>query len=185
VILWSRDITLFGPEESPQGVTFEVGSESESVSPRTERRAIQQGVTPVRAQFVRRFKPELHDRTLFKPREILERKMDYNQLKIQVLALFKGAEELASEDVRKALLESSKIELSDKAVKMALMRYTRQGLLSRSKKEGTYHYSLTEKGSSRRDWLAKTMLSSADAGAHRSGSTGHRPQRGRSFRAQL
>jgi predicted transcriptional regulator len=110
--------------------------------------------------------------------------MDYNQLKIRVLRIFKGPEELGSEDVRKALLQISEIELSDKAVKMALMRYTRQGLLTRSKKEGTYHYSLTEKGSSRRDWLSKITLPSADAGEHRSGSTGHQLQRGHSSRAQ-
>jgi predicted transcriptional regulator len=109
--------------------------------------------------------------------------MDYNQLKIRVLNLFKGPEELASEDVRKALVQNSEIELSDKAVKMALMRYTRQGLLSRTKKEGAYHYSLTEKGSSRRDWLSKTRLPSEAVEAHRSGSTGHRRQRGHSFRA--
>jgi DNA-binding transcriptional regulator PaaX len=81
--------------------------------------------------------------------------LDYNQLKIRVLALFKGSEELASDDIRTLLLES-KIELTDKAVKMALMRYTRQGILARSKKAGLFHYRLTEKGLARRNWLTKT-----------------------------
>jgi DNA-binding transcriptional regulator PaaX len=81
--------------------------------------------------------------------------LDYNQLKIRVLALFKGSEELVSDDIR-TLLRESKIELSDKAVKMALMRYTRQGILARNKKAGLFRYRLTEKGSARRDWLAKT-----------------------------
>lgn len=81
--------------------------------------------------------------------------MDYNQLKIRVLHLFKGPEELASEKIRALLLES-KIELSDKAMKMALMRYTRQGLLARDKKAGHYQYRLTQKGVARRDWLSKT-----------------------------
>ncbi len=81
--------------------------------------------------------------------------MDFNRLKIRVLALFGGSEELASEEIR-ALLRKSKIELSDKAMKMALMRYTRQGILSRSKKMGLYHYRLTEKGLARRKWLTKT-----------------------------
>jgi predicted transcriptional regulator len=81
--------------------------------------------------------------------------LDYNQLKIRVLALFKGSEELASDEIR-SLLGKSKIELSDKAVKMALMRYTRQGILARSKKAGLFRYRLTDKGLARRDWFAKT-----------------------------
>jgi predicted transcriptional regulator len=81
--------------------------------------------------------------------------LNYNQLKIRVLALFNGSEDLASEDIR-ALLRQSKIELSDKAVKMALMRYTRQGILARGKKAGLFRYRLTEKGVARRDWLART-----------------------------
>jgi DNA-binding transcriptional regulator PaaX len=80
--------------------------------------------------------------------------LDYNQLKIRVLALFKGSEELSSDDIR-MLLRKSKIDLTDKAVKMALMRYTRQGILARSKKAGLYHYRLTEKGLARRTWLTK------------------------------
>jgi len=80
--------------------------------------------------------------------------LDYNQLKIRVLALFRGSEELASEDIRRLLLESQ-IDLSDKAVKMALMRYTRQGILARGKKAGLFRYRMTEKGVARRDWLAR------------------------------
>jgi DNA-binding transcriptional regulator PaaX len=81
--------------------------------------------------------------------------LDYNQLKIRVLALFRGSEELASDDIRR-LLSELQIELSDKAVKMALMRYTRQGILARGKKAGLFRYRLTEKGMARRDWLSRT-----------------------------
>ena len=81
--------------------------------------------------------------------------LDYNQLKIRVLDLFHRSQELASEDILK-LLRESKIASSDKAVKMALMRYTRQGLLARNKKTGVFCYRLTEKGSARRDWLSRT-----------------------------
>jgi DNA-binding transcriptional regulator PaaX len=80
--------------------------------------------------------------------------MDYNQLKIRVLSLFKDSHEFASDEIRTLLSESS-LDLSDKAVKMALMRYTRQGLLVRSKKTGRFHYRLTDKGLARRDWLTK------------------------------
>ncbi|HYY92577.1 MAG TPA: hypothetical protein VE955_11385 [Candidatus Dormibacteraeota bacterium] len=82
--------------------------------------------------------------------------MDYNELKIRILSLFKGSGEVSSDEIRNMLRESS-LDLSDKAVKMALMRYTRQGLLARSKKRGVFHYRLTEKGVARRVWLAKTM----------------------------
>jgi len=80
--------------------------------------------------------------------------MNYNQLKIQVLFLFKGSQELASDEIRTLLL-ALEIDLSDKSMKMALMRYTRQGLLARSKKMGRFHYRLTEKGIARRTWLSK------------------------------
>ena len=81
--------------------------------------------------------------------------MEYNQLKIRVLDLFAKSEFLASDEVR-SLLYRSGVELSDKAVKMALMRYTRQGLFTRSKQAGVYHYRLTAKGSARREWLSTT-----------------------------
>ena len=81
--------------------------------------------------------------------------LDYSQLKIQVLNLFLESQELASEEILK-LLQESKVESSDKAVKMALMRYSRQGLLARGKKAGVFHYRLTEKGLARRNWLSRT-----------------------------
>jgi len=80
--------------------------------------------------------------------------LDYNELKKQVLSLFGTSQELASNEIRQ-ILERSHTVLSDKAMKMALMRYTRQGLLVRSKKTGVYRYKLTEKGVARRIWLSK------------------------------
>lgn len=81
--------------------------------------------------------------------------LDYNRLKVRVLELLSGRGELASEQILK-LLQNSGAQLSDKGLKMALMRYTRQGLLARVKRRGRYHYSITAKGSARRDWLLKT-----------------------------
>ena len=81
--------------------------------------------------------------------------MDYNELKIQVLDLFEASGELDSGKVRTHLL-SSKVELSDKAVEMALLRYFRQGLLSRTRRSGRFQYRMTEKGLARRTWLSKT-----------------------------
>ena len=81
--------------------------------------------------------------------------MDYNQLKIRVLSLFEPSSELDSEKIRARLI-GAKIELSDKAVEMALLRYFRQGLLSRTRRSGRFQYRLTEKGLARRIWLSKT-----------------------------
>jgi DNA-binding transcriptional regulator PaaX len=80
--------------------------------------------------------------------------MDYNELKIRVLSLFEPSGELDSESVRIRLV-GAKIELSDKAVEMALLRYFRQGLLSRTRRSGRFQYRLTEKGVARRVWLSK------------------------------
>jgi predicted transcriptional regulator len=80
--------------------------------------------------------------------------MDYNELKIRVLSLFEPSGELDSQKVRTYLV-GAKIELSDKAVKMALLRYFRQGLLSRTRRSGRFQYRLTEKGIARRIWLSK------------------------------
>jgi predicted transcriptional regulator len=80
--------------------------------------------------------------------------MDYNELKIRVLALFEASSELDSEKIRTHLL-GGEIELSDKAVEMALLRYFRQGLLSRTRRSGRFQYRLTKKGFARRIWLAK------------------------------
>jgi DNA-binding transcriptional regulator PaaX len=81
--------------------------------------------------------------------------MDYNELKIQVLSLFEASSELDSQRVR-SLLSGMKVELSDKAVEMALLRYSRQGLLTRTRRSGRFHYRMTEKGLARKVWLSKT-----------------------------
>jgi hypothetical protein len=80
--------------------------------------------------------------------------MDYNELKTRVLNLFEESSEFDSEKIRNHLV-GAKIELSDKAVEMALLRYFRQGLLSRTRRSGRFQYGLTEKGLARRIWLSK------------------------------
>jgi len=81
--------------------------------------------------------------------------MHYNELKIRVLSLFKPAQELDSLKIRQLLATEETLKLTDKAVEMALMRYWRQGLLSRTRKSGMFHYSLTERGFARKEWLLK------------------------------
>jgi len=81
--------------------------------------------------------------------------MQYNELKIRVLSLFESAKEFDSLKIRQLLAKEKTLKLTDKAVEMALMRYWRQGLLSRIRKSGMYHYSLTERGLARKAWLMK------------------------------
>ncbi len=79
--------------------------------------------------------------------------MRYNELKIHVLSLFESAQEFDSLKIRQLLATEKTLKLTDKAVEMALMRYWRQGLLSRTRKSGMFHYSLTERGLARKEWL--------------------------------
>ena len=81
--------------------------------------------------------------------------MDYNQLKICVLSLFEPTKEFDSLKIRQLLATERTLKLTDKAVEMALLRYWRQGLLSRSRRAGRFQYALTERGLARKEWLLK------------------------------
>src|SRR6266480_178626 len=138
-----------------QGVTFRVGNESESISAQDESRAGRQGVTYSRVLNLLRC-PATPGPNLLLSLGVpaTAPSMDYNVLKIRVLSLFDASSELDSQRVRN-LLSSMKIELSDKAVEMALLRYSRQGLLARTRRSGRFQYRMTEKGLARRIWLSK------------------------------
>ena len=83
--------------------------------------------------------------------------MEYNQLKLRILSLFEESFELNSQEVLAKLSANQEGMLTDKAVEMALLRYWRQGLLSRTRNRRRFSYKLTEKGITRRRWLLKTM----------------------------
>jgi hypothetical protein len=83
--------------------------------------------------------------------------MNYNELKIRILALFESTQEIDSLKVRGLLAKDKSVSLTDKAVEMALMRYWRQGLLSRTRRSGMFRYSITERGLARREWLLKNQ----------------------------
>jgi DNA-binding transcriptional regulator PaaX len=85
--------------------------------------------------------------------------MDYNQLKLMILELFRESEEYESGQVL-SLVVSKDSRHRDKAIEMALLRYWRQGLLRRERRHGRFFYALTERGLARRGWLRKTMASS-------------------------
>jgi DNA-binding transcriptional regulator PaaX len=76
----------------------------------------------------------------------------YNQLKEMIL---RALSELG-EETSLGLMERLRGEgaaISEKALQMALLRYYRQGLLSRRRRKGLYRYSLTDKGRRRLEWL--------------------------------
>ena len=81
--------------------------------------------------------------------------MHYNELKVRVLGLFPPEHELSSLKVRELLSKDSALNLTDKVIEMALMRYWRQGLLSRNRQGRLFHYSLTARGVARLAWLRK------------------------------
>jgi DNA-binding transcriptional regulator PaaX len=82
--------------------------------------------------------------------------LDYNQLKLRILHFFKDPIEYDSAQILRLLLAGG-VSHRDKAVEMALMRYWRQGLLSRTRRSGRFYYRLTERGLARREWLSKAL----------------------------
>ena len=78
--------------------------------------------------------------------------MEHNQLKIRILKLLGSGDE-DSHRVRESLRDVDGLNLSQRAVEMALLRYWRQGLLKRERKGRRFRYVLTARGSARRDWL--------------------------------
>ncbi|TMI09131.1 hypothetical protein E6H34_02180 [Candidatus Bathyarchaeota archaeon] len=81
--------------------------------------------------------------------------MNYNELKIRILGLFEAKREFDSLMIRELLASDKTLKLTDKGVEMALLRYWRQGLLSRTRRAGRFQYALTERGLGRREWLLK------------------------------
>ena len=58
-----------------------------------------------------------------------------------------------SNNLVKRLVESRKITVDIHALRMALMRYYKQGLLRRERTGGMFRYSLSERGVGRLRWL--------------------------------
>jgi len=81
--------------------------------------------------------------------------MNYNELKIRILGLFEPTQEFDSLKIRQLLATDTTLKLTDKAVEMALLRYWRQGLLSRTRRSKRFEYALTKRGLDRKEWLLK------------------------------
>jgi len=81
------------------------------------------------------------------------RHLDYNELKVRVLQILRQEGSLDSDSLGKRLAESKGIVVDIHALRMALMRYYKQGLLRRERTGGMFRYSLSERGVGRLRWL--------------------------------
>lgn len=86
--------------------------------------------------------------------------LDYNQLKLAVLQAFSETGSAESGQLTKRL-ESVGIFIEIHALRMALMRYHKQGLLKRERKGGVLVYSLSERGVARLRWLQRRTKENA------------------------
>ncbi len=88
--------------------------------------------------------------------------MDYNELKLPVLQLLSTHGPMKSGVLIKRLSESEAITLDIHALRMALMRYYKQGLLRRERSGGTFTYTISERGIQRLRWLEEQVKNSKD-----------------------
>jgi len=86
--------------------------------------------------------------------------MHYNQLKLRVLRILSSG--TTDSSAVAAALSDSGVQLDMHAIRMALMRYYKQGLLRRERKLGVYSYELSERGVRRLAWLESIQQPLAD-----------------------
>jgi hypothetical protein len=79
--------------------------------------------------------------------------LDYNKLKVPILEHFVEGGEMDSASVCRRLSESNEIVIDIHALRMALMRYYRQGLLKRERSGGVFKYTISQRGVQRLRWL--------------------------------
>jgi hypothetical protein len=79
--------------------------------------------------------------------------LDYNQLKRLLLRTLVDSGPIDSSSLCQRLSASRKDPFEIHAVRMALVRYYRQGLLKRIRSGGEFKYSLSSRGIARLQWL--------------------------------
>ena len=79
--------------------------------------------------------------------------LDYNELKRVLLRTLADHGPMNSTVLTQTLLASRASKFEIHAVRMALVRYYRQGLLKRIRSAGEFTYSLTDRGIRRLQWL--------------------------------
>jgi DNA-binding transcriptional regulator PaaX len=78
--------------------------------------------------------------------------LNYNELKLLILKIISTHESIDAGSLLQEL-HSTQINLETHAVRMALMRYYKLGLLKRTRVAGAFRYSLSERGIARLTWL--------------------------------
>ena len=90
--------------------------------------------------------------------------LDYNLLKLRILRLLSKTGPADSGSLASTIAEMKEISMDIHALRMALMRYYKQGLLKRERVGGIFTYALTERGIQRLRWLeAQTLKSKTES----------------------
>jgi len=84
--------------------------------------------------------------------------LDYNVLKLRLLRLLSKAGPTDSDSLARTISASKDFGIDIHALRMALMRYHKQGLLKREKVGGLFRYTLTERGDQRLRWLEQQAV---------------------------
>ena len=79
--------------------------------------------------------------------------LDYNVLKLRILRLLSKTGPADSNSLANTVMDTKDSAIDIHALRMALMRYYKQGLLRREKAGGVFRYALTERGIQRLRWL--------------------------------
>jgi DNA-binding transcriptional regulator PaaX len=83
--------------------------------------------------------------------------LDYNQLKRVVLRALAETGSTDSSTLLEKLISAGSGEFDIHAVRMALVRYYRQGLLTRDRADGRFSYALSSRGAARLRWLEEQL----------------------------
>jgi DNA-binding transcriptional regulator PaaX len=79
--------------------------------------------------------------------------LNFNELKVPVLQLLVKHGSMDGVTVAKRLAESHALSIDIHAVRMALMRYYKQGLVRRERSGGVFKYTISQRGVQRLRWL--------------------------------
>jgi DNA-binding PadR family transcriptional regulator len=79
--------------------------------------------------------------------------LDFNKLKVPILELLVEDGAMDGASVSRRLAESNQIVIDIHALRMALMRYYKQGLLRRERSGGVFRYTISQRGVQRLRWL--------------------------------
>ena len=103
--------------------------------------------------------------------------MRYNELKTAILDLLATEGWCDSNRIIERARSESALSASSRAVRMALLRYHRYGLLHREWRRGEYVYKLSDRGARRLAWLKGLSVDRlmGDAATMRSGLNGPNP----------